>query len=64
MAESDVRHDARTEQSRRSNDGEELTPTEARQGEIVVGRRGQILWIVFFTAVIIALLLFGLWALA
>jgi hypothetical protein len=49
------------DQSERPDEGRIVrTATEARQGEIVLGRYGRWIWIGSFAALLILLLLFGL----
>lgn len=47
------------DERRRPKRGAELTSTEARQGEIVLGRFGRVLWIAVFVVLIVVVAIFG-----
>lgn len=47
------------DEPRRPERGERLTATEARQGEVVLGRFGRVLWIVVFAVLILGVAIFG-----
>lgn len=59
MAENDQREasERRSDEGRKS--GPRRTATQARQGEIILGRRGRIVWIVAFAVLILGVVIFG-----
>jgi hypothetical protein len=38
-----------------------IGPTEARQGEIILGRRGRILWIAVFVVIVLIVIASAIW---